>query len=297
MKSLVLFSALIVLMSCQNKSSTPNNTPELDPNETIINDDSYTLEGEDFENIEKQQIKTKINKKNELILQPDDRAALKDVVMTKTIFKDEDDYLIDYTYPYLNEKIDPRYKNFNEYITVNHLNIERTIGEILETTGLLCDTIPIKRVKDKRIIDFKIHSTADKLISILLYKENYYPGMVHSVYMFESLNYDIRKQRFLNFDDFFVPGSQAKIRNLLNTTIRTQIDSGNIYYDCWELSEGDFNSYKDNFVINDDSIEFYFDDCIICPSYTGQYSVDIPLDEIAPFMNMYQRTMLAVVKN
>ena len=80
--------------------------------------------------------------------------------------------------------------------------------------------------------------------------------------------------------------------DLINQTIYEQIHSGEMFYDCWEISDTDFKAYKNNFVINDNAIEFYFDDCIICPSYTGQYSVVIPLIEIMHLIERYQQPLL-----
>ena len=55
---------------------------------------------------------------------------------------------------------------------------------------------------------------------------------------------------------------------------------GELYYDCWEINEEDFHKYRNNFVLKDGLIEYYFDDCIICPSYTGIFSISIPFDDI-----------------
>jgi hypothetical protein len=247
-------------------------------------------------NVEQRQATTQINKIENFLIKPDDRAALKDIVQSKRVFKETDDYVLDYTYPYLDEKVDPYYKKFNDYMRVNHLNEERTVGEILETTGRIHDTLNIQRFIDKRIIDFKIHSTDNKLISILLYKENYYSGMVNSIYNFECLNYDINQQAFVAFNDFFVSGVQTEVLNIVNKSIQSEINSGMMYYDCWQITDPDFDRLKDNFVVNNDSIEFYFDDYIICPSYTGQYSVSIPLVKIKHLITKHQKSLLTFNK-
>jgi hypothetical protein len=294
MKVYCLLFLCVALVSCNNNTSTTDDavdksTSDLTPNAPDSHNDSLTT---DYINVEQRQATTQINKKENFLIKPDDRAALKDRVQSRRVFKETEDYILDYTYPYLDEKVDPYYKNFNDYMRVNHLNEERTIGEILETTGMISDTLNIQRFSEKRIIDFKIHSTSHKLISILLYKENYYAGMVNSMYMFECLNYDVNKQAFVGFDDFFISTVQPQVLNIINKSIQSEINSGMMYYDCWQITDEDFDRLKDNFVVNEDSIEFYFDDYIICPSYTGQYSVSIPLASIKHLITKHQKSLL-----
>ena len=68
--------------------------------------------------------------------------------------------------------------------------------------------------------------------------------------------------------------------------------AGDLYYDCWEITADDFFEYKNNFVINDTYIEYYFDDCVICPSYTGSYSIKIPLERLLPVLRKNKRNLL-----
>jgi hypothetical protein len=251
-------------------------------------DSLYFTENE----IRELQAKRQVLKKERFIASEDDNVTLQEVIQSKKIYQEADAYLLDYTYPYLNEQVNPAYKKFNEYMTESYLNIERTVNQILEDKELLCDTLKIQRFRDKRVIDFKLHSTQNNLISILLYKENYYSGMLHSTYMFDCLNYDVKKQRFIYFDDFFIESAEKKVFDIINQKIYDQIHSGEMYYDCWEISDLDFSAYKNSFVVNGDNVEFYFDDCVICPSYTGQYSVVIPIPEIMHLIRGYQRPLL-----
>lgn len=239
------------------------------------------------ENLELNQEKTKSIKKERLIKAEDDKAQLKELIISKSFFKEEDLYILDYRYPYLNEKIDPNYAVFNNFITENYLNIEKTENQILEDKELLCDTLKINRFRDKRTIDYKIYSAKNDLISVVLYNENYYSGMLHSTYLFDCVNFDLKKHDFIYFDDFFEKGSEDEVFVTINTIIMEGIGSGELFYDCWELSKGDFKAYKNNFVINDNTVEFYFDDCIICPSYTGTYSIEIPIKDIMHLIKKY----------
>ncbi|AWH75584.1 hypothetical protein DCS32_15870 [Dokdonia sp. Dokd-P16] len=295
MKIYLVVITLLFISGCKEPTDklkkTPLNTESqkeaglLDPDSA----DSLYLTDKDIMEI---QAKSQLSKKEALIKIPDDRTILKAVVESKKLYKEADDYLLDYTYPYLNETVNPKYKAFNEYMAESYSNVERTVNEILEDKELLCDTLSIKRFRDKRIIDFKLHANERNLVSILLYKENYYSGMLHSTYMFDCLNYNVDKEEFIYFDDFFIAGAEKKVFDLINQTIYDQIHSGEMFYDCWEISDTDFKAYKNNFVINDNAIEFYFDDCIICPSYTGQYSVVIPLIEIMHLIERYQQPLL-----
>ncbi|RMB64118.1 DUF3298 domain-containing protein [Dokdonia sinensis] len=292
MKSLVITLALLSILSCKEQTSQIVDPLTEETTESILDPDSadslYFTETE----IRELQAKSQSLKKEGLLAIEDDIPTLQEAVQSKKIFKEADEYVLDYTYPYLNEEIDARYKKFNDYMAESYLNIERTVNQILEDKELLCDTLRIQRFRDKRIIDFKLHSTHNNLISILLYKENYYSGMLHSTYMFDCLNYDVNKQEFITYNDFFLEGSEKMVFDLINQTIYDDIHSGEMYYDCWEISDMDFRAYKNNFVVNGDNIEFYFDDCVICPSYTGQYSVIIPIPEIMHLIKGYQRPLL-----
>ena len=46
---------------------------------------------------------------------------------------------------------------------------------------------------------------------------------------------------------------------------------------CRAISKADFQEYKNNFVINGDTIEFYFDDLLQCPTYSVNNTVKIPI--------------------
>ncbi len=289
MKTLIIISlAILSLMACNTRTQTKENpdkdTPEseqiLDQN---IDSTQYLLE----ETLELNQEKTKSIKVERLFTTEDDKNELQELVIAKKFYKEEDLYILDYKYPYLNEEIDPDNDQFNDFLTENYLNIEATENEILEDKVIFCDSLGIGRCTDKRIIDYKIYAVKNSLISVLLYKENYYSGMKHSTYMFECLNFDLNNHKFIYYNDFFINNSEKELLATINKTISNGINSGELFYECWELSEGDFKVYKNNFVVNDDTVEFYFDDCIICPSYTGTYSIEIPIKEIIHLIKNY----------
>ena len=96
----------------------------------------------------------------------------------------------------------------------------------------------------------------------------------------------------MKYEDFFNTGSEEELRDILNEVLTNKIASGDIYYDCWEVSADDFYNSKDNFVINNLAVEYYFADCVICPAYTGTFSVSIPLELLKPVLKQHNSNPL-----
>lgn len=289
MKYLLMIFLLIALPGCKNDSEKKEGTQvEEVISDSIVNQDqvidSVIPLREDIELGKQQSI---VIKQKELIEKADEKEELQELIISKTYLKEEDLYTIDFRYPLLNENLKPAYANFNEYINDYYVDITGTEAGILEDKELFCDTIPANRYRDKRFIDYKVYNVNDQLISVLFYKENFYSGSLHPTYSFDCMNFDLNRSIFMNYDDFFVEGSEEELRKILNEVINSKISSGEMYYDCWEISEEDFFEYKHNFVLDDTSVEYYFDDCVVCPSYTGSYSVRIPLEELLPVLKRY----------
>ena len=91
----------------------------------------------------------------------------------------------------------------------------------------------------------------------------------------------------MNYEDFFNDGTEEEMTKILTEVITEQFYEGDMSYACWQISFDHFFEYKDNFVINDYNVEYYCDDCVICPSYTGTYSVIIPLERLLPILRRY----------
>ncbi|AXT58213.1 DUF3298 domain-containing protein [Aquimarina sp. AD1] len=293
MRTLITSFVMLSLIACNNKTQIKEKpetyTTQIEKDNTLSEDSiQYLLE----EQQELHQEKTKSTKVERLISTKDDEHKLQELVIDKQFYKAEDVYVLDYKYPYLNENMDENNSVFNEFLSENYLNIEATENEILEDKVLFCDSLAIGRCMDKRIIDYKIYTVKQQLISVLLYKENYYSGMKHSTYMFECLNYDLENHGFLYYNDFFVDNSESELLTTINTVISDGINSGDLYYECWQLSEEDFKVYKNNFVITEDVIKFYFDDCIICPSYTGTYAIEVPINDVIHLIKKYNNKPL-----
>ncbi|MBF30864.1 MAG: hypothetical protein CL529_06770 [Aequorivita sp.] len=285
MKNLLPYLLLILFFGCKNdpKKEVPDN--DTDSIEEIT--DSLKVSDKNLEN----QQQTLILKRKELLEKTDSRAEMENLLISKSFKKQGDHYLLDFKYPYLNEKIKPQFENFNEYISKYYLDAKGVEKQILEEKRL-CDSLGIPKQNELRKVDYKIYNLNDRLISVLFYKENHYTGAAHAAYTFETMNFDLERAVFMNYEDFFNNGSEEELREILNTLLKEKINSGEMYYDCWAISADDFFDAKNNFVINDDVVEFYFDDCVICPSYTGTYSIQIPMEMLMPVLRKYKKNPL-----
>jgi len=285
MKYIFIILITLSFLSCKNDSE--KNSFEEDSNQEILNtqQDSILQRKND---IELQQTKSITIKREELINKEDEKVQLENLIISKDFYKDEDLYVLDFKYPYLNEKLKPSYANFNDYIRDYYIDIKGVEAQILEDKELYCDTLRTNMNREKRKVDYKIYNVNEKLISVLFYKENYYAGAMHPSYTFDCLNFDLSRSVFMNYEDFFINGSEEELRSILNELLSKKIASGELFYDCWEISENDFFDYKNNFVLDDAFVEFYFDDCVICPSYTGTYSIKIPLELLLPVLRKYK---------
>ncbi|WP_452228074.1 MULTISPECIES: hypothetical protein [unclassified Lacinutrix] len=281
---------LLSIISCKNdpklKSPTIMDEEVIIPSEKLT--DSILVLDKDLPISKALSIELK---QKTLIKKKDERSELQELIIQKKYFKEEKNYTLDFTYPLLNEDFNPTTINFNEYINDYYVDIVGTEAEILKDKAL-CDSIESKKFREKRYIDYKIYNVNDELVSILFYKENFYSGTLHPTYSFDCINFDLTRGVFMNYEDFFNVGSEDEFTTILNEEITKQINLGETYYDCWELSNDDFFKYKDNFVVNETYVEYYFDDCVMCPSYTGSYSIQIPLEQLLSVLRKYDANPL-----
>jgi hypothetical protein len=285
MKNILLILSIFLLLIGCKEDSKKELTDETKIEETIPAASDTVIAIENDIDLQKQ-IDVEIRKKT-LVEKKDERDELEELIVSKQFLRDEDLYTIDFKYPYLNENLKESYGNFNEYIAETYLDIAGVEAQILEDKELLCDTLRINKYREKRYVDYKIYNVNEKLVSVLFYKENFYSGTLHPSYTFDCLNFDLGRSVFMNYEDFFIEGSEEELRKILNEILVAKIESGEVYYDCWGISEEDFFEYKDNFVVDDKMVEYYFDDCVICPTYTGNFSVEIPLEDLLPVLRRY----------
>jgi len=286
MKNLLPILVFLSFLACKNDSNKVK--PESEDEQLIEKSaDSFSVSDKDLKLMEQ----TLDIKRKELLEKKDQKEELETLLVSKSILKKDEWFTLDFKYPYLNEKIKPQFENFNEYIKKNYLDIKEIEKQILDEKRL-CDSLGIPRQNELRSVDYKIYNLNDRIISVLFYKENHYTGAAHAAYTFETLNFDLERGVFLKFEDFFNDGTEEEVQEILNEFLKEKIQSGEMYYDCWTISDDDFFNAKNNFVINDMVVEYYFDDCIICPSYTGTYSIKIPLEMLKPVLRKHKKNLL-----
>ena len=278
MKYIYFFLLIFLFSSCKNdKRQEPINDLEESTDSMTSTNDSILKGKRDAEFLDKS-ISIEIKQK-ELIEKKDGRAEFRQLILDKKQIINHKDYSINFTYPQLNESLKPTNKNFNDFMNDYYVNVSKTISEIEESKSL-CDSIAAKTFREERFVDYKIYIVNDRLVSVLFYKENFYSGAIHPTYSFDCFNFDLNKGAFMKYEDFFVNGSEDELLDIINKKITDNIQKGDLYYDCWELSSYDFFDSKNNFVLNETYLEFYFDDCVMCPSYTGTYSIELPLVDL-----------------
>ena len=277
---------LVTLSSC--KSDKNEHNPQSFDQDELINPvakDHTETQDLDIKNVDKS-IAIEL-KQNQLIEKKDESEALQELIIDEHYRVDKKDYTINFNYPLLNESFKPTNSNFNDFIEDYYVNITKTESDILESK-LLCDSIEASKFREERFIDYKIYSINDQLVSILFYKENFYSGAMHPSLSFDAFNFDLERGVFMTYEDFFKQGSEEELVEIINDMITTKMKEGSLYYDCWELYLDDFMMHKNNFVFNDDIVEFYFDDCVICPSYTGTYSIELKLIDLLAVLRKYE---------
>ena len=278
MKYISFILLMLLLSNCKN-DTRQNEIPETNSperNEPVASD-SFLRSDRDLQPLDKS-ISIEIKQKA-FIEKKDEREQFQSLIIDKNEVIDTKDFTINFTYPLLNETLNPRNRTFNNFINDYYANVTKTISEINESKSL-CDSIEAKTFREERFIDYKIYIVNDQLVSVLFYKENFYSGAMHPSYSFDCFNFNQTKGVFMKFEDFFVEGSEDELLAMINTKINKEIKKGAMYYDCWEVATPDFFESKNNFVVNDTFLEYYFDDCVMCPSYTGTYSIQLPLMEV-----------------
>ncbi|WP_299835264.1 RsiV family protein [uncultured Tenacibaculum sp.] len=275
-----IVSFLIVVLaitSCKLDKEPIHNITEASSKNSLIINDSVTIQLND----EELQQNVKINpiKSDE-----DDSNFIKDYVVHKQLYKETDNYIIDFCYPQLDENYNPKFELFNDFVENELIQLSRIEQDVLESQELLCDTLQKNPIREHRIGEYKIYQQKETHISVLFYLENHYAQTKTTYYTFKTVNFDKIKGKLFHFEDYFLPESLSEVHQILNSEIRTQIAKGDLFYECFEVSLDDFEVAKNDFVVNDNHIVFYFNDCIMCPSFVGTYSIEIPLEKLKPVL-------------
>lgn len=291
MKYTAILLFALLLINCKHENN--NNEADEVIKETEINE-PYLLDSMQKPEFDLKHITNGISigiKQKALIEKKDERDGLKQLIIDKSYVWNAKDFVINFKYPLLNETLQPKNKNFNDFMNSYYVNVSKTIADIRESK-LLCDSIAAENFREERFIDYKIYGVNDQLVSVFFYKENFYSGAMHPSYSFDCFNFNIKKGVFMTYEDFFIQGSEDELLSIMNKKITNKISKGDIYYDCWEVSSTDFFESKNNFVLNDTYLEFYFDDCVMCPSYTGTYSIELPLTDLLSVLKKYDTNPL-----
>ncbi len=207
-------------------------------------------------------------------------------MITKKFFRKNNSLIIDYSYPYLDEKQVPLSKNFNLFIEEQYLKTDAPISEIILKEDISCDLLYKDAKRRKRNADYKVYTENDNFLSLLIYKTNHYDSEKHNSYMFKSLNYDLQQGRFLTYKDFFTSESDTFLLFKLNQELQARIQGQDSFQPCWKFTKDTFDATKNNFVVTSEYIRFYFDDCVVCPSYTGNHYLEIPIEELQSILDM-----------
>ena len=290
MKYVLIVLLMPLFFNCKNENVKTDSETQNDIKVTdTVNTDLIKIDSIDIETINKS-IAIEL-KQEQFVKKVDERVELEKLVLDKRYVIAKDDYTINFHYPLLNETFNPTHVNFNEFMNDYYANISKAESEILQNKRL-CDSIEAQKFREERFIDYKIYNVNDQLISLLFYKENFSSGAMHPSFSFDCFNFNLEKGVFMNYEDVFTQGSEEELLGIVNDRISNSIKLGNMYYDCWEVDINDFLSAKNNFVLNDNYVEFYFDDCVMCPSYTGTYSIEIALVDLLSVLKKYDSNPL-----
>ncbi|WP_308992855.1 RsiV family protein [Mariniflexile litorale] len=284
--------ALVLLLFSNCKNDTRNeNINEIEESDEFKSSDQDKIQKVDRDiKLFDKTISIELKQKK-LIDKKDESEELQKLLIDKKYVVKNKNYSINFKYPLLNESFKPSNANFNDFINNYYVNITKTESDIIESK-LQCDSIESKTFREERFINYKIYNVNDRLVSVLFYKENFYSGAMHPSYSFDCFNFDLNRGVFMTYEDFFIKGSEDDLLIIINEKISKKIQKGDLYYECWELSSTDFFEGKNNFVLNDTYLEFYFDDCVMCPSYTGTYSIELPLTDLLPVLKKYDMNPL-----
>jgi hypothetical protein len=291
MKYVQLIILILLFTNCKNDShqNSTNTIEEIQQIELPTKDTIQIIDA-DIKSLNKS-ISIELKQKA-LIEKKDESKDLQKLIIDKRYVVDNKDYTINFNYPILNESFKITNRNFNEFISEYYINVTQTEADILESK-LLCDSIALKKFREERYIDYKIYNVNDQLLSILFYKENFYSGAMHPSFSFDCFNFDLDRGVFMIYEDFFIQGSEEELLAIINENIIHEMQKGSLYYDCWEIALPDFFESKNNFVLNETYLEFYFDDCVMCPSYTGSYSLKLNLVDLLSVLKKHDLNPLA----
>lgn len=269
--SVVLFSCKPNPVNKEDVNTTSIDSLVQDLDTPIMETDSLYLKGNELKVIPIKEVK-------------DDALAVQKYLESRRFRKETENYIIDFCYPYLKESVSPKFKLFNDHVMNDLLKLPEIEKNIIESQELLCDTSNVKLNNEHRTADYKIFLQNEKELSVLFYLENHYTNTKATYYTFKTVNFDIVNGKLLSFNDFFNTEDTAEVLDIVNIEISNSIRNGDMFYECFTVNEEDFEKAKNDFVFKDNSIIFYFNDCVMCPAFVGTYEIEIPLERFKPIL-------------
>ncbi len=272
------FLILFLILSCKTNSIKKEevNAIQIDSltqeiGTIKIKNDSLSLEGNE---LKVSLIKDEIDHANQMV----------EYLESRRYRKKTNNFTIDFCYPFLKENINSKFKMFNEHVENEVLKIQEVEKDILESQELLCDTVTGNSKIEHRLIDYKVFLQNEKDVSVLFYLENHYANTKSSYYTFKTVNFNISKGKLLAFEDVFETESIDEVLDIINIEISTSIQNGDLFYECFTISKEDFKKAKNDFIIKNNTIIYYFNDCVMCPSFVGTYEIEISLERFIPIL-------------
>lgn len=204
-----------------------------------------------------------------------------ELISTKNIKKKTGKTSYNFNYPFLDESKNAKNYVFNNYVDQNILNATDGFLNSNYLKDMHCSEFNVYESRNKQLLDYKTYYQSNSLVSILLFKGDYLHQDTYPLYAFKTLNYDSKNAKFLNYEQVFKTNKEKELLTLINQ----HYSENHTKMECWQLNEVEFMKNKDNFTISNDAIKFYFNKCAICPKYSGEYSVEIPISKIKPFLS------------
>lgn len=194
------------------------------------------------------------------------------IVSEKRVTGEANGVNYNFNYPSIFSVDNKNYSLFNNEVTNKIKEGKFKIG-FGHSTPSMCNQPIVNDLITNQYTDFKLYNENKTYLSLLLLKADYLNNYTYPQYSFHTINYNLKSQTLIEFDDLFTESTKGLFVKLLNS-------SYNKLGNCETISADVFDTYRNNFVISSSAIKFYFDECLMCSDHHREYAVEIPLKEI-----------------